>query len=536
MDIKAMLVDDEVNILKNLQVVVPWEALGVEIVGLARNGIEAMELYNRHTPDLVLTDIRMPMMDGIGLVERIREGKKPCEIIMLTGYKDFEYTRSAIRSGVRDYIVKPINYQELHDVIRRVSEQIRLEKQERQEERKRLMAARELAYKKFLLHSLMGLSMTHGQYLLLDQEIHYDEPVYHLLVVDMDDYAQQARFWSQKDRELWNFAVQNVLEDVLTSGTVRAAVLQVREGEWCILTEQNGQMVSALDLLREWAEKMQRQVEEVLQFSISVGLYRERLSIHQLARRYEQVRKAIHFDLTRQHKAFLLIPEEGGEQGAESGDNVWWRMLEELIDGLQRNDLSAIRQALARVQQGMQGINGYSLVRVEQMLRYFVLHLVREMRSMKIITTDQEEQIWEKLEASRNLKDLFHTIRHLLENGVQESVTKKTSETLMVSAKAYIDRHLTRDLGVEEVAGYLGISCSYFSLLFKQRFSETFVEYVTRQRIERAQSMLVMSSKNISEISRAVGYPDRRYFSKVFQKCVGITPSEYREKAATKSM
>ncbi|MNC36628.1 HTH-type transcriptional regulator YesS [compost metagenome] len=100
---------------------------------------------------------------------------------------------------------------------------------------------------------------------------------------------------------------------------------------------------------------------------------------------------------------------------------------------------------------------------------------------------------------------------------------------LMHAAKDYIHRNLSRDMGGDEVAGALGISASYFSLLFKQRYGVTFVEYVTSERVELAKSLLVLTDKSVTEISRAVGYSERRYFNKVFQKLTGELPSEYRE-------
>jgi two-component system response regulator YesN len=111
---------------------------------------------------------------------------------------------------------------------------------------------------------------------------------------------------------------------------------------------------------------------------------------------------------------------------------------------------------------------------------------------------------------------------------MEKAFSKKTGEMLMISAKEYIHQRLSTDLGVEELADHLGISCSYFSMLFKAQFGETFVEYVTRQRMELAQSLLASTEKTVTEIGALAGYSDRRYFTKVFQKYTQMTPSEYR--------
>lgn len=164
MRLNVMLVDDEIHILKNLNMVIPWEMLDMQVVSLAQNGAEAWAAFQEHRPDLILSDIRMPIMDGVSLVKEIRDAGEACEVIMLTGFTDFEYTRSAIRYGVKDYIVKPINYQELHEVIERVGGEIRQRKQARLLEEKVWREFTELAKQKYLFDALMGQAAGHSHY------------------------------------------------------------------------------------------------------------------------------------------------------------------------------------------------------------------------------------------------------------------------------------------------------------------------------------------------------------------------------------
>ncbi|MNI35440.1 HTH-type transcriptional regulator YesS [compost metagenome] len=121
-------------------------------------------------------------------------------------------------------------------------------------------------------------------------------------------------------------------------------------------------------------------------------------------------------------------------------------------------------------------------------------------------------------------------MKALVEQGHETNQKKKNSDILMESAKTYIRLHFSTDFGIDEIAESLGISSSYFSLLFKQHFGETFVEYVTKHRMEHAKSLLLMSDKSITDIGKSVGFAERRYFTKVFQKFTGEIPSEYRDK------
>lgn len=255
--LKVLLVDDEAPILNNLNKVLPWQDMGMEVAGMARSGMEALRIAEEQSPDLVLCDIRMPVMDGLTFIGKLREMGLESEVLLLSGYQEFDYAREAIRLGVKEYICKPIHYEELGNKVREIGTRIR----------------------------------------------------------------------------------------------------------------------------------------------------------------------------------------------------------------------------------------------------------------------------------SKQYKDkLFNSIPLFQEMPVIEDSAKKTPDQLMNQAAQYITERLNYDLGIEEVANKIGISSSYFCLLFKNRFAMTFVEYVTLQRIEAAKFMLASSDKSITAISSGVGYQERRYFTKVFQRQTGMSPKEYRDK------
>ncbi|MDG0793103.1 response regulator [Cohnella ginsengisoli] len=155
MRLKALLVDDEINILKNLQAVIPWEELRVDVAGTAKNGEAALALAREHSPELILCDIRMPVMDGIQFLEELREMGSDAEVIMMTGYQDFSYVRSVIRYEVKDYILKPLDYDELGQTISRLADGIRERKAEQQSIQREWHQVFHLAYEKVLYDVLM---------------------------------------------------------------------------------------------------------------------------------------------------------------------------------------------------------------------------------------------------------------------------------------------------------------------------------------------------------------------------------------------
>jgi len=178
----------------------------------------------------------------------------------------------------------------------------------------------------------------------------------------------------------------------------------------------------------------------------------------------------------------------------------------------------------------LQAAASRSLAGAEKMAHFCALFLLREMRGLQVLSPEAEKDAWERLERADRLAVVVDILRRLTRGCLAVQAGKKTADRLMEAAKDYVDRHLTRDLGVDEVADHLGISASYFSLLFKRRFGMTFVEYVTSERIELAKTMLLLTDRSVAEIGRAVGFAERRYFTKVFQKRTGERPSAFREK------
>lgn len=521
-----LLVDDEINIVRNLQKVIPWQEYGYVSVDIASNGVKALEYVLMHNIDLILCDIRMPQMDGVTFLQKLRDHGKECTVIMLTGYQDFDYVRASLKYGARDYILKPINYEELESVIAKLTKEIKSKKLETIKEQNKWNKAMILAYEKFLFDVLLDYTSVSSRQFLFDEENKLDELEYTLLLVDLDDYSQLSRQWNEKERKLINFAVRNVLLDALKSYSLAYAVLQTREGEWCVPIQHQKGSNYELDSVQLWSEKMLSAVSENVKLTVSLGIYPVNVTIDKLADAYKQLQRMVHLSPQNHH---IIVFEE--EKAQSNGLNYsMWNLVEEIVSSIKMHNRDKMEQAFHELNNKLREISGQSLQRAEQILHFMILHLLREMREINVLSSEDEKSVWTMLERSISIKSLLDIIHKLLNDSFYSNANRKPSEVLMVSAKDYIDKNLASDLGVEEISDYLGISCSYFSMLFKQTFGETFLEYLTRQRIELAKSMLLASDKSVAQIGKLVGYSERRYFTRVFYKFTGATPSEYREK------
>lgn len=528
---KVLLVDDEAHITRNLEKVIPWDMLGLAVAGVAKNGAEAMSFLERETVQLLLCDIRMPVMDGLELVRQIREKELPCDIIMLSGYQDFAYTRAAIQYGVNDYVLKPIPYDELTGVIARVMAGQRSKQKQLQEEQLKLGRMIDLASEKILYDILMDYSdFTVSHWLFTEDEQQLKLQQFIMIVLDLDVSSEKTkdwRDWSDKERKLWNFAVCNVLRDKLQHHRLRHAVIQMRDGEWCVLIETETDRAFDEEEIREWADMLLGAVKSHIKLSLNAGIYRHYVGMEKLSEALRLVQLGI--QLTPVQDSITLYPSE--QQPSSDSDQAFWVMAEGLIGAVKRGDTSAIRVMAEHISSQLRLMNDQNSAKVKPLLHFFVLHLMREMKEMALFTREQEELLWRRLDRRFGIKDLLAFIGQVTDAVAERSVDKrKQSEHSMLEARAFLDRNLYRDLSVEEAASHVGLSTSYFSLLFKQTYGVTFIEYVTRQRMERAKELLADSQRSVAQIAKELGYAERRYFTKVFMKYTGDNPTDYRSK------
>lgn len=535
MRLKALLVDDEIHILTNLSKVLPWEEMGFEIVLLAKNGKEALGMASMHRPDLILSDIRMPVMDGIQLLQELRDREIPCEVLLLTGYQEFEYARTAIRYGVKDYICKPINYFELEETVRGVAKQIR-EKRKNLNKEQRLNRAVDLANENFLMHSLLGQE-TEGEGLLWDDEEGGREcRRYAMLLLDLEGYSHRSIVWTLHERKAWNLHIKQALKDIFGEVVPGLAVLQIREGEWCmVFPSPSADRPIEEEALVPGYERIRQLIRVKEDLPVRMCLAAQPRRLQELSDLYHHLQHRMILGSSQEGllKADALMADDSRSE--TDAMEMQWGWIEQLGTGLRNGSQEVLERIAEELKSYIGRLDEQRVGAAEKLMHYLLIHLLREMRELQMLPREQEEALWQRLREPLSLKELLSLVVSLIVQSRSCLSAKKSTELLMMSAQNYIQNHLGHDFGIEEIADYLGISSSYFCLLFKNHFGETFVEYLTKQRMEMAKCLLRSSERSIAQIGTAIGYQERRYFTKVFQKYTGMTPSDFRQKESNVS-
>ena len=514
MRLKALLIDDEINILRNLEMVLPWKEYDVEIVGFAKNGVQALEMVHEHSPHLIFCDIRMPVMDGIEFLQKLRTFNEETEVIMLTGYQEFEYARSVLRYRVIDYVLKPIDYDALKQLFVQVITKIRqsvLQHQQQDDEQHRV---KDIAYEKVLLDLINGFyDASHLEE--WNARFGLEEQRFSLMVLECKNHSRDLTHIDELCEQIANYMDGNYNRKVI------CYMFQVEIGFWGLM------LVGDLEGLEE------HQAIDVMQFCYDnlvtagernyvIGTFETVIEAKQIHQTWQLINKEISFA----NQPCMMVRDA---KPNPIGDvQEVWIPTEKLVAAIKQWDRNLANQCLEEMIGQLKLLSEQSLQQVEKLANSITVYMIKELRRYDAVSLQHEKEIWSQLKETRKVKELVELVAKMVDEAFQQHQYKRPQVSIHVAAE-YIESQLSSDLAAEEVANYLNISLSYFSTLFKQFYGVTFIEYVTNARVERAKSMLTMTKKSISDIAKTVGYNERRYFNKVFQKRVGVLPSEYRE-------
>ncbi|UQZ36396.1 two-component system response regulator [Paenibacillus sp. PK3_47] len=517
---KVLLVDDEPIILRSLKVAIPWEELGLTIAGEAKNGEAALRLIDEISPQIVISDIRMPVIDGIALMKEVLPRSSKLIFIFISGYGEFEYARDALRLGAFDYLLKPIDHDELTEMLSRAKQKLDWQKENEQ-----------------LMHSVQMLSTLARERMFAEFTLGNPRPLQHLkwlenseldgeyfmAVVRLDDYAALTAKWSAEEKHLWLFAVRNILEEwSLDNGAL--SVFPFYNGEWVLLFPGSLSVGK-----RELGEQLIAGIKRYSKLSCSVGISRSTQGIDQLSTVYPLAAKAL-FQRFYSGQAGVFIEEETA--GIPEREVKYPKELEiSLIESIRTLNMERM---LVLFDEMACFIEAQALPRelAQRIIIEMIVVLYRQFEDLNMQPDLTLEGLLGRLQGLSTLDHVIDLLKREFREWMQRSnktLAREDGRSAVDKAKRYIEANYHKDLSIEEVAEVAGLSISHFCTLFKQVSGYTFLEFVTCCRMEKAKDILQNSPVKVYQVAPLVGYQDPKYFTQVFKKATGRTPSEYRE-------
>ncbi|OBZ13424.1 DNA-binding response regulator [Bacillus sp. FJAT-26390] len=534
--VKLCIVDDIRSVVEMIKHKIPWGQYGIEIVGSAMNGEEGLEVIRQSLPDIILTDIRMPKMDGLEMTRRIVEMLPHSKIIILSAYTDFEYARKAIQYGALDYVKKPFSIDDIVKVVVKAKEAWENEKRERthvielEKKMKESLPALRQEYMSLLVHHQTDETDIAQWWGFLD--LPPLQAPFAVMVIQIDQFTDKYGGLVVKELELARFSLQNIVEETIAAHASAIVFREAFNRYVCLL------QVKSKELLIRIAESCCENIASHTKFTISIGIGQEVKHVRELPKSYQQALSALSYHFyTGGNGAF------SSNYGAQASSAGWVYTVEsenEFLFGFRSGNREKTMQWLATVFDEMQKLtvlpepsdvghlfHGLSL----RMLRVLLEKLPREHLS------EFESKVQEGRGESRaSLQEYRQWLFELCDIGCRLIDKERASESqkIIYRSIAYIQSNLQLDLTLEHCARQANLSWGYYSNLFKKVSGTTFQQFVTQAKIEKAKSMLI-DDYQVQEIAQELGYEHRRYFSEVFKKQTGLTPTEFKETSLGRS-
>jgi two-component system response regulator YesN len=529
---KVLLVDDEVVVREGIKERINWSELGLVCVGDCENGMEAMEAVDLLLPDVVLTDINMPFVDGLELTRYLLEHHPFTKVIILTGYDDFSYAQQAIKLSVKDFILKPITAKELHKVLEKVTAEMNEDKRKREDlDRLRIQLNESLPLLKERFLERMVTSSIHPrerEERLEYFQISLNTPCYLAIAIEIDYFPKDHQ---NADKDLLRFAVFNVIQEVIEQ---EAGSVTFRNRDEKVIVILSGQAEEPLfDIAQKLAEQIRHLIESYLKFTVTVGIGHSCSNLNHFLQSYESAMTALEYRFLLGANKVISIMDMEGHRAATNGEyqEDWEQKLISCMKTGTENELKETLQAI--IQQYKNSFPSIKQCYIH--IQKLIIYLIRDLNQLGLqevdifgevnpITHIYQFQTLEEMESW-----LFDCCRHAINTIIEQRNDFCNSQVR--AAEAYLKQHYSDEgLSLAKICKYVHMSTSYFSSVFKAHTGKTFIEYLTAERISNAKELLKFTSLKTYEIASRVGYQDPHYFSMLFKKITGDSPTEYRQR------
>jgi two-component system response regulator YesN len=527
---RIIIADDEDEVREGIKLKTEWAACGFELVGDFDNGREVFESMETLQPDVIITDISMPFMDGLQLADHIAQQYRDVKIVFVTGFEDFKYAKQAIKLNVKDYLLKPINAQEFMNLLLNI-------KQELDEERKKKEDLNDLriqlnqSFPLFRERFLDIMITTRMPRVEIERKFRYfhlslSGPSYIVLVADIDEFMLDSLEDPDTETELLRFAAFNILKEVFEDHN-GGIVFRTRENKIIMLYSGGAEEIQTLS--HSLAEKAKYNIEKYFKIKLSCGIGRVVSEIEGLAKSYLEALSALDYRfLVGRNKIVSINDLEYGKSSDSISYNEWEK---KLLSAMKTGNSVIASETILEWMEDLKS-SMYSIEKCYGLIHKFLIALMHLVEATgfdhsEVFQTDPFSQII----VLKTIDDvevyLIKTCKAII-TYLSEKRTDVTKSQMLL-AEAYILDHYGEEVcSINQVCNHIYMSISYFSAQFKQHTGKTFVEYLTRIRLEKAKELLHITQLRTYDIASRVGYEDPQYFSVIFKKNTGMTPKEYR--------
>ncbi len=530
----VLIVDDEKYVRLWIKNCINWSEYGFEITGEAANGLEALQKIKETKPRLVISDMDMPEFDGAELIENANRIYPDTLFIILSGYKEFEYMRSAVKNNAVDYLLKPVKAEEIVSVLKVVTNKLEIMDKKKEESRKIKIITRENfdLHKEKLFSSLLNGQIANSQEVydkLGKFDIQIAGEFFSVISLNIDEDDKNGQEKNNAGKDMCVFSIINILEESFSRAGIQSYFIN-KKGEVIGILNFDGQGEDFPQLIVSICKHALNKIIKLLNINVSIGVGSIVNDIMCIEASYKEAEKSLELRLlygSNNVLTFLSTPE-----------NFNVEILDFFDDNRFMNSMASLNYDDCKIiiTKTFDRIKKFDMAGIDtiKMIYYRLISIILKVIYDKgIVPSFMDMEEMEMFTAIRNLSSTGY-IKEKLLYYVQKvintvSAKQNIANSAVEKAKEYIIKHLHEDISLTSISKHVHITPNYFCTLFKAETNQKLFDYITYLRIEKAKALMKNGKLKTYKIGEMVGYKEPKYFCRVFKKVTGLSPSNFRK-------
>lgn len=528
-----MLVDDDYPVLEFLSEMVEWESLGLHLQSIHENGASALDYALIEMPDILITDIGMPKMNGLELTKKMKAQNSNLQVAILSCHSEFEFAQHALTLKVQDYILKetldPKDLTELLLSYKAKLEERQLTMQKQVKLQNQLIKNKELAKERFFQQVIYQSKSSNQDWYYRENNIGFqlENRKYLPVLCLVDNYLLTKQyFFSENTLE---FAVHNVISEIININNKKSIYFKFESNRLFILFPTSTSLkVDNYDQITKTLEKIQDSLTNYLGIFVSFLIGEKVIPTefkHELTSLLTAEDQLFYID-----SCSIMMKNNMVDASSEDLFSYYDEAAIEFRNLIFANEIKSVEPIVLKWMDFIKE-RGFSPSTVKDWVLKILLELTLKLKSLQSFQTNNEIEIIHheilKIDTQNELSAWLITY---LESAILHTMEGlgQTKHKEILNARIYITKNIESKLSLDEVANHVYLNTSYFSRLFRQEMGITFIEYVTGLKMDRAKELLDQTAYSLGEICERLGYDNHSYFIKLFKNSVGNTPNEYK--------
>lgn len=534
--IDVLIVDDEKKIREGISKNIDWAAHGINICGAAAGGLEALDMIDMYMPGIVITDISMSDMDGLELLEVINQTYPTVKVILISGYKEFEYARKAIALKAFSYLTKPINSQILIDKVldakdeieKRISE-VKINDVIRKKLRENILVVRDSFFTTLMEGRLRNRADIESRGDFLEINLNFSQFLVCVMAFEMGGSIRNKNFY---DISFYKAAIMSKTEEKI-GDMYKCYVFNMEERIGIMICSD----LIEKSLLTDRLEQVKNWVNNNMGLSLSVGVGNVSGSIEKISLSYRTAIDAIKYSVILGKNVIIdsdKIAETTKEKIAmEDFESIMSNNEDILTSSLKTGDRHMVRVCLDEIFLSVGQIVRNDIRQKERVVFLLAFYLTKILFSLEIQSHQyygNESELYVVMNSMTSMDDIRNFMMDFYKEAMNEieKNNKSHNSYLISQALKFIDVYQDSSVTLVSVAERLQIHPSYLSKIFRQETGESFSEHLIKNKMNSARHLLKTTNQKVYEVANSIGYKDVAHFTKLFKKFYGVSPTEYR--------